>query len=118
MRIRRGDTVVVITPDDSVNTPRKVIQVLDGGKKVVVEGANRVFKHVRRGHPKSPQGGRLNLEMPIDSSNVMIYCDHCHKGVKVGFRFTADGGKERHCRKCGGSLGAISRPKAKADEKR
>lgn len=111
-RIRRGDSVVVITPDDAKNVPRKVIQVLDGGKRVVVEGANRAFKHVRRGHPKSPQGGRLNLEMPIDSSNVMIYCDSCRKGVRVGFRFLDDGTKERHCRKCGASMGVVGRNKS------
>lgn len=111
-RIRRGDTVVVITPDDGKDTPRKVIQVLDGGKKVVVEGAGRAFKHVRRGHPKSPQGGRLNLERPIDSSNVMIYCDSCRKGVRVGFRFTTDGTKERFCRKCSAAMGVVGRSKA------
>jgi large subunit ribosomal protein L24 len=110
-RIRKGDSVVVITPDDAVTTPRKVIQILDGGKKVVVEGVNKAFKHVRRGHPKSPQGGRLNLEMPIDSSNVMIYCDSCRKGVRVGFRITPDGTKERFCRKCKTSMGVVGRPK-------
>src|SRR3990172_1530416 len=108
MRIRRGDTVVVITPDDAVTTPRKVIQVLDGGRKVIVEGVNRVLKHVRRGHPKSPQGGRLNLEMPIDSSNVMIYCGSCNQGTRVGMRFTQNGAKERFCRKCGAALGTGS----------
>ena len=111
MKIRRGDTVVITTGDDASSTQHKVISVLDGGKKVVVEGANRAFKHVRRGHPKSPQGGRLNLEMPIDSSNVMIYCDSCRKGVRVGFRFTPDGTKERFCRKCKTSMGVVSQPK-------
>ncbi|MDX1555504.1 MAG: DUF1800 family protein, partial [Xanthomonadales bacterium] len=37
--------------DDASRTPRRVIQVLDGGKKVVVEGVNLVYKHVKRGHP-------------------------------------------------------------------
>ena len=87
MKIRRGDSVVIIAGNDAASTPRRVISVLEGGRKLVVEGANRVFKHVRRGHPRSPQGGRLNLEMPIDSSNVMFYCASCNKGTRVGFRY-------------------------------
>ncbi len=57
---------------------------------LLIEGINRVLKHVKRGHPKSPQGGRLNLEMPIDSSKVMFYCGSCSKGVRVGFRFQSE----------------------------
>ena len=115
MRIRRGDQVVITTGEDEGLTPRRVIQVLDGGRKLVVEGVNRVFKHVRRGHPKSPSGGRLNLEMPIDSSNVMLYCNSCSppRGVRVGFHYTDDGSKERICRKCGASLGRVSPPKSR-----
>ena len=54
MKIKRGDRVEVIVGDDAVGTPKKVLQVVDEGRKVVVEGVNRVYKHVRRGHPKSP----------------------------------------------------------------
>lgn len=113
MKIRRGDSVVVICGDDAGPTPHRVVQVLKGGKKLVVEGVNRVYKHVRRGHPKSPQGGRLNLEMPIDSSNVMFYCGSCSRGVRVGYRYTDDGSKERYCRSCGAGHGAVGRPKAR-----
>lgn len=111
MRIRKGDMVVILAGDDAGTTPHKVIQVLDGGKKLVIEGVNSVFKHVRRGHPKSPSGGRLALDLPIDSSNVALYCNSCHKGTRVGFRFTADGTKERFCRKCGASAGTVGGPR-------
>lgn len=111
MKIRRGDSVVICAGNDAGATPHRVIQVLDGGKKLVVEGVNRVFKHVRRGHPRSPQGGRLNLELPIDISNVKLYCDSCNTGVRVGFRYTDDGSKERYCKKCGTSLGSVSGPR-------
>ena len=111
MRIRRGDQVVITTGEDAGSAPRRVTQVLPGGRKLVVEGANRVFKHVRRGHPKSPAGGRLNLEMPIDSSNDMFYCGSCSKGVRIGFRYSADGSKERYCKSCGASQGTLSGPK-------
>jgi large subunit ribosomal protein L24 len=111
MKIRRGDSVLVTAGDDASGTPHRVISVLDGGRKLLVEGVNRVFKHVRRGHPRSPQGGRLNLEMPIDSSNVMFYCASCSKGVRVGFRYRDDGSKERYCKSCGASAGTTSPPR-------
>lgn len=120
MKIHRGDLVVIVKGQMAAETPpkeqspRRVIRVLSGGQKVVVEGVNRVFKHVRRGHPKSPQGGRLDLEMPIDSSNVMLYCESCNRGVRVGYRYSADGAKERFCKNksCGASMGSVSPAKA------
>jgi large subunit ribosomal protein L24 len=111
MKIRRGDMIVVISGDQRSKTPHRVTAVLDGGKKLLIEGINRVYKHVKRGHPKSPQGGRLNLETPIDSCKVMFYCDSCHKGVRVGYRFQPNGTKERYCRSCRTALGAVGRAK-------
>ena len=108
MKIKRGDQVQVIAGADARPAPRKVLQVVSGGRKVVVEGVNRVYKHVKRGHPKSPQGGRLSREMPIDISNVQLYCEACNRGVRVGLKFAADGSKFRHCRKCGKEFGSIS----------
>lgn len=110
MKIRRGDKVVVTSGDDAGKTPHNVVQVLKKGQKVMIEGVNRVHKHVRRGHPKSPQGGRLHLEMPIDSSNVMFYCGSCSKGVRLGYRYTSDGSKERFCKSCGEAQGTLSGP--------
>lgn len=107
MKIRKGDQVIVISGDDASDTPRTVVQVLDNGAKVLVQGVNQVFKHVRRGHPKSPQGGRLQMDMPIRSSNVMYYCDSCGKPSRLGYRYTADGTKERFCRKCSTSVGTV-----------
>ena len=112
MKIKRGDKVVVISGDEASKTAHRVSQVLNGGKQLVIEGINRVFKHVKRGHPKSPQGGRLNLELPIDTSKVMFYCDSCNKGVRIGLRFAANGTKERFCKSCGKGLGDVGRAKA------
>jgi large subunit ribosomal protein L24 len=112
MRIKRGDSVVVVTGDQKGPTPRRVIQVLEGGRRLLVEGINRVFKHVRRGHPRSPQGGRLQLEVPIDASNVKLYCGSCNQAVRAGYRYTNEGAKERFCKTCGASVGAVSPPRA------
>jgi large subunit ribosomal protein L24 len=117
MKIKSGDMVQVLIGDDAGKTPRKVLEIVDGGLKVIVEGVNRVYKHVRRGHPKSPQGGRLSREMPVDISNVALYCSVCHRGVRVGFKYKPDGSKIRHCKKCQADLGTISPPRPRYAEK-
>ena len=67
--------------------------------KVVVEGVNRTFKHVRPSK-RNMQGGRLSIERPIDASNVMLYCGACKSGVRTGREFLADGTKVLFCKKC------------------
>lgn len=117
MRIKAGDEVVVLCGDDASDAPRKVTRIVHGGKKLVVEGVNRVWKHVKRGHPKSPQGGRLSMEMPIDASNVLLYCTVCKRGVRVGYKYRDDGTKYRCCRKCQTDLGTIGKPRARYAKK-
>ena len=112
MKIKKGDSVVVMAGDDKSPTPRRVIQVLENGNKVLIQGVNQVWKHVRRGHPKSPQGGRLHLEKPIMSSDVMYYCESCHAPTRLGLRYTSDGTKERFCRKCKKGVGTVSPAKS------
>jgi large subunit ribosomal protein L24 len=111
MKIKKGDMVVVISGDEAAQAPRRVSEVLEGGMKVVVEGVNVVQRHVKRGHPKSPQGGRLRFEKAIFASNVMFYCDGCKKPTRIGFRMAADGSKERFCKKCNTSAGRVSPPR-------
>ena len=111
MKIKKGDMVVVISGDEAAKTPHRVTEVLEAGAKVVVESVNVVQRHVKRGHPKSPQGGRLRFEKAIFASNVMFYCEACKRPVRVGFRFAADGSKERFCKKCNVSVGRVSPPR-------
>ena len=113
MKIKSGDRVQVIAGNNKSKEVHNVVTVLNGGEKLIVEGVNRVMKHVRRGHPKSPQGGRLQIELPINASNVQLYCGNCGKGTRTGYRYQDDGSKERFCKKCGGSQGQISPPNPK-----
>ena len=107
MNIRAKDTVVVVTGDDRDNDrTHQVLRVLPGKQKIVVEGVNKVFKHLKPGR-RNPQGGRLSKEMPIDVSNVMLYCPTCHRGVRVGHRTNDRGQKERYCKKCKNDLGVV-----------
>jgi large subunit ribosomal protein L24 len=117
MRIKKGDQVVVTAGDDASSTPHKVLQVVEGGKRLVVEGVNRAYRHVKRGHPKSPQGGRLSIEMPIAVSNVQFYCEKCNGPTRIGYRYDVEGRKERFCRKCQASAGIISPPRPKYAKK-
>ena len=113
MKLKKNDLVVVLSGNDRSPEPRRVLEVRDGGKKVVVEGVARVFKHVKKGHPKSPSGGRLEMEMPIDASNVMYFDESAGKPGRLGYRFTPDGAKERYCKSTGNSAGTVSPPKAR-----
>ena len=106
MRIRVDDIVEVTSGEDRP-TRGKVLKVLYDEGKVLVEGVNRVYRHIRRSQ-KNPQGGRLSKEMPIDASNVRLVCTSCGKPSRVGARFSEDGAKERFCKSCDAALGTIS----------
>jgi large subunit ribosomal protein L24 len=109
MHVRKDDMVEVITGDDAEKgRARKVLRVLLDENKVVVEGVNRVYKHVKPNR-RNPQGGRLSKEMPITVSNVLLFCPTCRGGRRVGRRYADDGRKERYCKKCGTALGTLSK---------
>ena len=109
MRIKVNDNVQVIAGNDR-GSQGKVLSVNHKTSKVIVEGVNQVYKHVRRSQ-KNPQGGRLSKEMPIQVSNVMVICEKCSRPARLGLRYNKDGSKERFCKKCGGNLGEITPPK-------
>ena len=112
MSIRKDDIVEVITGDDAGTskgrTTARVLRVLPDKRKVVVEGINRVYRHLKPNR-RNAQGGRLSKEMPIAVSNVLLYCPTCQRGVRIGRRYSADGRKERYCKKCGNGLGFLSK---------
>src|SRR6187549_2275309 len=106
MLIRTGDTVEVIAGNDSGQKSR-VIKVDRSTGKAVVEGVNRVKKHIRRSQ-KYPQGGVLSKEMPVQLSNLKYVCSSCGASARLGARFLDDGSKERFCKKCSASAGQIA----------
>lgn len=116
MRIRVGDIVEIIAGNDT-GQRGKVLKVDHKHGKVVVEGMNRSFKHLRRSQ-KNPQGGRLSKEMPIQVSNVMVVCNSCSQASRMGMRFSADGGKERYCKACNATVSRVSPSAKKAAAKK
>jgi large subunit ribosomal protein L24 len=106
MLIRTGDSVEVIAGNDRGQKSR-VIKVDRESGKALVEGVNRVKKHIRRSQ-KYPQGGVLSKEMPVQLSNLKYVCQSCGAAVRLGARFLDDGSKERFCKKCNASAGQIA----------
>jgi large subunit ribosomal protein L24 len=106
MHIKANDIVEVITGDDR-GVRGKVLKVNRQAGKLIVEGVNRVYKHVRRSQ-RNPQGGRLSKEMPVQISNVLLVCAKCGKASRTGARVLADGRKERYCKKCGAGSGEVA----------
>ncbi len=109
MHFRKDDTVQVIAGEDA-GTIARVLRVIPETNKVVVEGVNRVYKHMKPNR-RNAQGGRLQKEMAIDASNVLLHCATCRRGVRVGRRYADDGHKERYCKSCQNSLGTLSKPR-------
>ena len=92
-KVRSNDEVVVITGKDK-GRRGKVMQVLANGK-VLVQGINRVKKHVKPNPNAGVQGGIVEKEMPLDASNVMLVNPTTGKGDRVGFKLLEDGKKIR-----------------------
>ena len=106
MRIKQGDTVMVITGRDKGKTG-KVLRILVDKNRVVVEGVNRVWKHVKPSQ-RSPQGGRIQKDAPIQASNVMPVDPSTGKPTRVKFE-VRDGKKHRVAIKSGTSLGVVGK---------
>lgn len=98
MKIRKGDTVLVIAGKDR-GKGGKVRRAFPKQNRVIVDGVNMIKRHSRARHA-ARQAGIIEREAPIDASNVMLLCNKCNKPTRIGFRFLADGKKARICRVC------------------
>jgi large subunit ribosomal protein L24 len=92
-KIRKGDNVIVIAGRDK-GKRGAVLRVVDDSH-VVVEGINRVKKHQRPNPMRGTTGGIVDMEVPIDVSNVAILNPATQKADRVGFRLLEDGRKVR-----------------------
>ena len=104
MKIKKGDTVMVITGKDKDRTG-KVIAAFPRLDKVLVEGVNVVKRHtrVRQTQRGSKTGGIITTEAPIEVSNVAIVDEH-GKPTRVGYRYDEEGQKIRVARSTGKDL--------------
>ena len=93
MKIKKGDTIEIISGKDSGKTG-KITKVDGKAGTVLIEGLNMFKKHVR---PKKQgeKGQVVSLPRPLNAAKVMLFCSSCKKGVRVGYKDEA-----RICRKC------------------
>ena len=98
MRIRSGDTVLVISGKEKGKTGRVERQVTKDNR-VVVEGVNLITRHVRP-RPGVRQSGRIQQEAPIHVSNVVLICNKCNQPVRPRVVTLETGERVRGCPKC------------------
>jgi large subunit ribosomal protein L24 len=111
MHIRKDDTVEVLAGDDKGSRGR-VLRVLRDEGKVVVEGVNRVYRHLKPNR-RNPQGGRLSKEMPVHVSNVALIDPQTNRPTRVGIKYLDDGTKVLVAKRSGATIRTL----AKADPK-
>lgn len=99
MKLRREDMVVVLSGNHRGLGPAKVVSIDRESNRAIVEGINNALKHVKRGHPKSPQGGRVTIPVPLHVSCLALHCPRCNRGVRVGSKLI-NGVKQRICKRC------------------
>ena len=98
MRIRSGDTVLVIAGKEKGKTGRVDRQLIKEDR-VVVEGVNMITRHVRP-RPNVRQSGRIQQEAPIHVSNVLLICNKCNKPIRPESVQLDTGARVRGCPKC------------------
>ena len=104
MKIKTGDTVL-ITNGKKKKKKGKVLKVLIGDNRLVVEGVNILKKHAKP-TPKHPHGGVVDFPGPITASNAMVICSSCGKPTRIGHKSLEDGSKIRVCRRCQAGIDA------------
>jgi large subunit ribosomal protein L24 len=125
-RIRKNDMIEVISGNDR-GMKGRVLRVFPDRNRVLVEGVNMRWKHMRKSQ-QYPQGGRVRREVPIHRSNVMIYDEGAGGRTRVAIRVEGER-KIRVARRTGTEIGATpptekkktkaeaTKPKAKAKSK-
>ena len=95
-RIKKGDQVIVIAGKDKGR--RGTVIRVDADERVVVENINVARKHQKPNPQAGVPGGIVEREMPMHSSNVMLFNPATNKGERVGFRFEGEGDSRKKVR--------------------
>ena len=104
MKLRKGDTVMVIAGDDKGKTGR-ILSVDDVKQRVIVERVNFVKRHTKA-RRQGAQSGIIEKEAPINLSNLALIDPKSDKPTRVGFKLLEDGKKVRVARPSGEVLDA------------
>lgn len=101
MKIKKGDTVQVLTGNDKGKTG-EVLEVMPKTQRVVVKGVNVRKKHIKP-RKQGEQGGIVAVECAVLASKVNVVCPKCGKATRVGYSIEKDE-KVRICKKCGAKI--------------
>lgn len=101
MRIKKGDTVQVLSGNDKGKTG-EVLQVIPKADKIIVKGINIRKKHVKP-RKQGEEGGIIPVEVAIPSAKVNVVCSKCGKATRIGYS-EEKGEKIRICKKCGNKI--------------
>ena len=99
LHVKKGDKVVVTTGQYKSVEPREVLKVEAETGRVIVQGVNLRWKHHKRSQ-QNPKGGRVQMEQPIDASNVLLFSEKLGKGTRTKVQ-VVDGKKVRVGVRCG-----------------
>lgn len=98
IRLRRGDTVVVLSGRDKGKTGR-VIHVYPSALTALVEGVNYVKRHLRRTREDRPSG-IVQKELPVALGKLAVVCPRCNRGARMSVTVMGDGTRARACKRC------------------
>ena len=104
MKIRKDDTVILISGKDKGKTGR-VIRTEPDKRRIYVEGLN-INKRATRARSvkdtqKAQSSGIIDKEGPVDISNVMLVDPSDNKPTRVGIKVNADGTRQRFAKRTG-----------------
>jgi large subunit ribosomal protein L24 len=108
MHVKTGDEVLIITGKDK-GKRGKIKQALPGENRVIVEGLNMIKRHMKQRGASKPSG-IIEMEAPLQASNVMLICPRCGRAARTGHRFldeTDHKGRQRKvrfCKACDGNV--------------
>ena len=101
MRIKKGDTVKILSGNDKGKTG-EVLEIIPKTEKIIVKGVNVRKKHVKA-RKQGEESGILSIECAIHSSKANVVCPKCGKATRVQYKIEKDE-KVRICQKCGAKL--------------
>ena len=98
--LRKNDMVVVRTGKDRGKRGR-VLRIVAGKGRLIVEGVNIIKRHTRPNPQKNIKGGIVEREAPIHASNVMLVDPETNEASRLGSKSLPDGRRVRISRKSG-----------------
>ena len=106
VHVKKGDKVVVTSGQYKSNEVREILKVQADGR-VIVQGVNLRWKHQKRSQ-QNPKGGRVQMELPIDASKVLLWSEKQKKGTRTKIQIV-NGKKARIGVRCGTNFDAADK---------